>query len=300
MTTELLTVFFATAIAGAVPLLWAAVGETVSQQSGVLNVGLEGTMLVGAYAAFVGVLTTGNFWVGFAAGMFAGLLAASIMVALSVRLAVNQIVVGIGITLVGTGVTSMLYDAYYASTAPRLGLAPEWAIPVLSQLPVVGPVLFSQPGMFTLSFVATALTSVWLHRTAPGLKLRAAGQSPSALTAAGGNVMRTRTLAVLFGGAMAGLGGAYLALISAGSFTPHMTQGLGFLAIVVAMLGRGRMLLVLLISLGYGLLVALGTAAQLVGVNLPSDIIQMVPFVAVLLVLALLPSAKLNASRFAA
>lgn len=287
MTAELMTVFLVAALASAMPLLITSVGETISQQSGVLNVGLEGIMVVGAYSAFVTVVLTGSFWAGFGVGLIAGMLTALIMVALAVWLKVNQIVVGLGITLLGTGGTSMLYEAHWASTAPRLGLPGAAGIPGLSSLPVVGPVLFGQPAMFYLALAVTVLAGVWLHRTLPGLRLRAAGFAPAQLNTIGGNTRRVRSFAVVFAGACAGLGGAYLALISAGTFTPGITHGMGFLAIVVAMLGRGRMTWVLLISLAYGVLVALGTTAQIVGVSLPSDLITMLPFVAVLAVLAL-------------
>lgn len=285
MNDALLAAFFVATIASAIPLLLAALGETIGEQSGVLNVGLEGLLLVGAYVGFAVTHATGNFWFGFLCGALAGAAFSIVMIVFSVVLGVNQIVVGIGLTLLGTGVSSMLYDWSFADSRPRLGRPDTWTIFPLSELPVVGSTLFNQHGMFTLTIVLTVCTSLWLTRTVPGLRLRAAGQGPASLDAAGGNVMRTRSLAVLFGGTMAGLGGAYLALISAGTFTPGMTHGLGFLAIVVAMLGRGKMLWVALLSLGYGLFVAAGTALQLSTVKLPGDVVTIAPFVVVMIVL---------------
>lgn len=282
-----LTAFLVALLASAVPLMLAAVGETIGEQSGVLGLGMEGLLLVGGYFGFVVVHASGSFWLGFAAGAFAGVLLSSVLMVLSVWLGVNQIVVGIGITLAGTGVSSMLYDAAFSDSKPRLGDADPWTIPLLSEIPVVGPALFAQPGMLTLAFALPVLVSLWLHRTAPGLRLRAAGRQPASLDAAGGSVTRTRSLAVLFGGAMSGLGGAYLALISAGTFTPGMTHGMGFLAIVVAMLGRGRLTWVVVVSLVYGLFVAAGTALQLTSISLSNDVVVMAPFVAVMIVLAL-------------
>ncbi|MFC7764671.1 ABC transporter permease subunit [Leucobacter soli] len=171
----------------------AAVGETVGEQSGVLGLGMEGLLLVGGYAAFATAHASGSFWAGFAIGALAGLLLSTPLMVLSVWLGVNQIVVGIGITLLGTGISSMLYDARFADSKPRLGAADPWTVPPLSEIPVVGPALFAQPGMFTIAFVITALVSFWLHRTAPGLRLRAAGQRPASLDAAGGSVVRTRS-----------------------------------------------------------------------------------------------------------
>ena len=279
------TAFLLALFAAAIPLLLAAVGETVGEQSGVLNVGLEGVLLVGGYSGFAAALSSGSLWLGFACGALAGAALASIMAVLSVWLGVNQIVVGIGLTLAGTGVSSMLYDHVYAASRPRLGRAPGVSIPWLTDLPVAGPVLFGQPGMFYLALALAGLTAWWLRRTGPGLRLRAAGQRPASLDASGGSVVRTRALAVLFGGSAAGLGGAYLALVSAGTFTPGMTHGLGFLAIVVTMLARGRMRWVVAISLVYGLFVATGTALQLTSVAVPNDMITMAPFIAVLVAL---------------
>lgn len=281
----MLSAFLIAALASAMPLLLAAIGETVGEQSGVLNVGLEGLLLMGGYAAFAVTLASGSFWLGFLAGALAGALLHTVMMVLAVWLGANQIVVGIGITLAGAGASSMLYDWAFAGSRPRLGRADVLSSPPFFEAPAAVRGLFEQHGMFYLAIVLTVLTSLWLHRTAPGLRLRAAGQKPAALDAAGGSVRRTRSLAVLFAGATAGLGGAYLALISAGTFTPGMTHGLGFLAIVTAMLGRGRLLLVGLISLCYGLFVATGTALQLTSVSIPNDVITMAPFVAVMLAL---------------
>lgn len=280
-----LTAFVIAALASAMPVMLAAIGETVGEQAGVLNIGMEGLLLIGGYFGFVATLATGSFWVGFLVGALAGVVLSSIMMVLSVLLGLNQIVVGIGITLAGTGVSSVLYDFNYGTSKPRLGLAAPWEIPFLSDIPVVGPSLFSQPGMFYVSMLLAIITSIWLYRTTSGLRLRSAGQKPSSLDAAGGNVLLTRSLAVLFGGAMSGLGGAYLALISAGTFTPGMTHGMGFLAIVVAMLARGRLLWVFLISLIYGLFVAMGTVLQLTTLNIPNDVVTMMPFIAVMIVL---------------
>lgn len=287
MTEAAITAFLLAVFASMIPLLLAGLGESVAEQAGVLNVGLEGVLLVGGFAAFVTTHATGNFWLGFLGGALAGAVLQAVLIVLSIWLGANQIVVGIGMILAGTGVTSMLYDWSFAGTRPRLGLPDVWTLFPLSEIPITGPVLFARPGMFTLTFVIAALTAFWLSRTGPGLRLRAAGQGPAALDAVGGSVVRIRSLAVLFGGLMAGLGGAYLVLVSAGTFTPGMTHGLGFLAIVAAMLSRGRVLWLVGISLIYGLFVAMGTALQLTSISLPNDVITMVPFVAVMIVLAI-------------
>lgn len=280
-----LAAFLVAVLAAAMPVMIAAVGETVGEQSGVLGLGAEGMLLAGGYFGFLAAYASGSFWLGFLCGALAGALLSTILVVLSVWLGVNQIVVGVGITLLGTGITGMLYDAAFSGSKPRLGAADAWTVFPLSEIPVIGPALFAQPGIFTLAMLLPLPVSLWLHRTAPGLSLRAAGQSPAALDAAGGSVARVRSLAALFGGAMAGLGGAYLALVSAGTFTPGMTHGMGFLAIVVAMLARGRLGRVMLISLLYGLFVATGTALQLTDLSVPNELVVMAPFIAVMVVL---------------
>lgn len=280
-----LIAFLVAVLANMFPVMLAAVGETVGEQAGVLNIGIEGLLLIGGYFGFLGALTTGSFWMGFLWGGIAGVLLSSILMILCVWLGLNQIVVGIGIILAGTGVSSVLYNFQFADSKPRLGLGDPWRIPLLADIPVIGPAFFAQPGMFYIALLIPILVSIWMYRTTPGLRLRSAGQKPASLDAAGGSVMLTRSLAVLFGGAMSGLGGAYLALISAGTYTPGMTHGMGFLAIVVAMLARGRLLWVVLISFIYGIFVAMGTVLQLTTLNIPNDVVTMMPFVAVVIVL---------------
>lgn len=279
--------FLVAAFASAIPLLLAAMGETVGEQSGVLNIGQEGMLLFGAYFAYVTTLATGSFWLGFLGGAVAGMVLAAVMVVLSVWLSANQIVVGIGLLLAGSGMTSMLFDWFYADAAPRVGSSDVWRLPLLSELPIVGAAVFSQHGMLYLTFGIAWMTSIWLYRTGSGLRLRSAGQSPASLDVVGGSVRRVRSIAVWFSGALSGLGGAYLALISAGTFTPAMTHGLGFLAIVVAMLSRGKLLWVVLVALAYGLFIATGTALQLGGSGLSTELITILPFVAVLAALVL-------------
>lgn len=290
--TDLLTQAFATALlAGAVtagvPLLIAGLGEQMSQKAGVLNIGLEGMMLAGAYAGFVAVLAGGNPWWGFAAGMAAGVLVAGLMAWLAVRLGLNQIVIGIALLIGVEGVTAILHHLAFATTYPRLPAAASLPLPGLSALPVVGPALFDrQPVVY--GAVALVAVMAWIdRRTHLGLALRAAGERPSALDAAGGSVGRTRAAAVLAAGACAGLGGAFMAVVGAGIFVPFMTNGAGFIAIVLAMLARGRPLMVMFGALLFGACLSATTALQVAGVDAPTDIVQMLPFAAVLLVLAL-------------
>jgi simple sugar transport system permease protein len=287
---ELLTRTFLTAlisgglIAG-VSLMFTALGETISERAGVLNIGLEGMMLVGAYIGFVGAYYGHSFWVGFAAGIAGGAFASLFMVVLCVRLGLDQIVVGIAITLAGEGITSVLQDTQFGSSYPRLGAPPTVAIPVLSDIPVVGKSVFDQPLIVYLGLAAVAAVSWIFRRTNAGLNLRAAGEKPEALDAAGVSVVATRSYAALCTGALAGLGGAYLSIVGAGTFTPFMTQGQGFMAIVIAMLARGKPLWVVMGSFLFGISLSVATALQLAGINVSTDVVNMLPFIAIMVAL---------------
>jgi len=283
--------FFAALISGAIlagmPLLLAALGETISEQAGLLDIGLEGTMLLGAYAGFVVANWTGSSWVGFLAAILAGMAVNVLMVVFCVRMGRDQIVVGIAILLSMEGLTSLLHAAQFGTSYPRLDGVPVVAIPGLSKIPVFGPSLFSQPLIVYIGFALIFVVAWMLYKTNLGLNIRAAGWKPVALDNAGVSVMKIRTIASLSTGALAGLGGGYMAIVTAGIFVPFMTGGLGFIAIVIAMLGRGRPIWVLIGSLLFGIALSIATALQLVGINISTDIVQMLPFVAVMLALAL-------------
>lgn len=289
---DLLTPTFLTALIGAgllsaVPLLFAGLGETIAEQSGILNVGLEGMMLGGAFVGFITTLDSGDLWLGLLAGGIAGLVVSLAMVVFCVRLGLDQIVVGIGIVLVVEGATSLLHTTWFGATYPRLPAQPQLAIPVLSDIPVLGGSLFTQPLPVYVGLVLVGLISWALRRTSLGLEIRAAGERPDSLDAAGVSVVRTRTTAEMACGFLAGVGGGYLAIVGAGTFVPLITNGSGFIAIVIAMLARGRPWWVVGGALLFGMSLSVTTALQLIGVNIPVDIVQMLPFVSVLVVLVL-------------
>jgi simple sugar transport system permease protein len=283
-TEEFLTALIAGGILAGVPLLFAALGETISERAGVLNIGLEGMMLIGAYVGFSCALYSGYTWVGFAGGIGAGMLVALIMALCCVRLGLDQIVIGIAITLAAEGLTSLLHGAILTDR-PRLGSAQLVAIPGLDELPVVGRSIFTQHLVVYLG-IGLVIAVWWMFRsTNVGLNLKAAGDKPAALDAAGVSVLGTRTGAVLATGALGGLGGAYLAILGAGTFEPFMTGGAGFIAIVIAMLARGRPLWVVVGSIVIGMSLQLQTALQVARVDIPIDVVNMLPFLAVIVVL---------------
>jgi ABC-type uncharacterized transport system permease subunit len=285
LTESFLTALVSGGIVAAIPLLFTALGESVSERSGVLNIGLEGMMLLGAYLGFLAAYELHSIWLGFLAGIAGGLTGAVVMVVLSVIMGLDQIVVGIAITLAGEGITSVLQQARFKGTSPGLGNPATVPIPGLSRLPVLGHSLFDQPLLVYLGVGLLALVSYVFRSTTWGLNLRAAGEKPEALDAAGVSVLAVRGYAVLTTGALAGLGGAYLAIVGAGTFTPFMTQGQGFIAIVIAMLARGKPLWVGVSSFVFGICLSIATALQLTSINISTDVINMLPFVTIIVAL---------------
>lgn len=273
------------AVTAGVPLLLAGLGEQISEKSGVLNIGIEGMMLLGAYGGFVAAYYAESFWIGFLVGGMSGMVVASLMVLFCVILNMNQIVIGIALTIGAQGLTALLHHFQFSRTYPRLPAVPTTDIPGLREIPVLGASLFERHLIVYLA-IAAVFVMIWLFkRTFVGLNLQAAGDKPAALDAAGVDVRLTRACAVLVTGFMAGIGGAYMANVGAGLFVPHMTHGAGFIGIVLAMLARGKPAWVLLGATLFGLSLALTTALQVAGVNMPTDVVQMLPFAMVIIVL---------------
>lgn len=271
-------------IAG-IPLIYAGLGEAISERAGVLNVGLEGMMLGGAYGGFVGALHFQSTWFGLMCGGLTGMVISLFMVVLCVRLNSNQIVVGIAITLGAEGVTALLHGAVYGDSYPRVPTANPYAIPLLSEIPIIGPGFFNHHVSAYLAVAVVFFVSWVLKSTGIGLSIKAAGDQPHALEAAGGGVHRTRTISVLSTGLLAGLGGAFIVLVGAGLFVPFVTNGKGFIAIVLAMLVRGRVKWIIVASVLFGMSLSLTTALQLAGVDVPIDLVLMLPFVLIIVVL---------------
>ena len=284
-TQAFLTALILGALTAGVPLLLAGLGEQISEQAGVLNIGIEGMMLSGAYLGFLVAYRTGSIWLGFGGGALGGLIVAAVMVLLCVRLGLSQIVIGIALTIGAEGMTALLHQFQFSQSYPRLPGVATLPIPGLSAIPVIGPALFNRPAIVYLAVALVFVLAALYRFTNLGLNLKAAGDKPAALDAAGVDVIRTRTVAVLSTGILAGIGGAFLADVGAGLFIPFMTNGAGFIGIVLAMLARGRPLYVLLGALLFGACLSMTTALQVAGVDIPTDVIQMLPFAAVMAVL---------------
>jgi ABC-type uncharacterized transport system permease subunit len=287
MTDAFLTSLILGAITAGVPLLLAGLGEQISEKAGVLNIGIEGMMLVGAYCGFVVAYLTESIWLGFLGGAAGGAAVAALMALLCVRLGLSQIVIGIALTLGAEGLTALLHHFQFSRTYPRLPGVDTLPVPILSEIPVLGPALFNRTPMIYLAIALVFVLAFAYRRTNLGLNLQAAGDKPEALDAAGVDVIWTRALAVMATGILAGIGGAFLSEVGAGIFVPFMTGGAGFIAIVLAMLARGRPAWVLFGAFLFGACLSMTTALQVAGVDIPTDVIQMLPFAAVMAVLVI-------------
>lgn len=256
---------FAAAIRLSVPLLLAALGELISERGGVINIGLEGMMLFGAYGAFITAWATGSVSLGLAAGITLGLLTASIMALVSVTLRGDQIVVGVALNLLAAGVTMFLYRLQFQGTQPTTVRMEPYAVPLLSDIPGIGPVLFDQLPLVYFAYVLGPVVAYMLFRTRGGLRVRSAGEKPEVLDSTGVNVVRVQWSGVLAAGGLAGLAGAFLSVGQVGLFAENMTAGRGFLALAAVVFGQWRPYGVVAACLVFGFTDALQLRLQSMG-----------------------------------
>jgi simple sugar transport system permease protein len=270
------------AIAAGTPLVLAALGELITEKSGVLNLGVEGMMLVGAIAAFATASHTGNLWVGAFAGMAAGAAMSLIFGVLTLTLMANQVASGLALTLFGLGLSAYLGKPY--ESVSLIG-EPALAIPFLSQIPVLGPVLFKHHLLVYVSWGVFAGVSWFLYKSRAGLVLRSIGESPESAHAIGYPVTTIRYLATLFGGAMAGLGGAYLAEFYTPMWVEGMTAGRGWIALALVVFATWRPARVMIGAYLFGGVTIAQFFAQGAGVAIPSQFLSSLPYLATIVVL---------------
>lgn len=285
--TDIVTPFLEATIRTATPLALAALGESIAERSGVINVGLEGVIICGCLGAVVGA-QGGGVVGGMLSGMGAGLGAALVFALFVVWLRADQIITGTAVTLGALGLTAALYRATFGTTGAALHAATMGPLPVplLSDIPVLGPALFRQPPITYALYLLTLATWWFLYRTHAGLGLRAVGENPEAAQAAGINATRVQGGAVLAAGALGGLAGATLVLAQVGTFTEGMSAGRGFIAIAIVALGRWHPLGVALAALLFGGASALQFLLQSTGTQLPYQLFLAFPYVLTLVVLA--------------
>jgi simple sugar transport system permease protein len=271
----------------AAPLVYAAVGETFSERAGVLNVQLEAMMLIGAFNAVLGTYFSGSVTVGVACGIAGGAFVALIHALVSVKLKGNQIISGIALNLVVLGLTSFLLRIFFAGQTTRSPRGLDTlTVPGLSEIPVLGPILFEQTlGVYFLYALVPASVYV-LSRTSWGLNVTACGENPRAADTVGVDVDRTRTQAVLLAGVLAGLGGAVLGLSGLSFFTDNLTAGRGFIALAAVLFGNWRVGWVAAAAFFFGLIDAFQLRLQAVGVGIPPEALNLLPYALTIAILA--------------
>ncbi len=269
----------------AVPLIFAALGELVVEKSGVLNLGVEGMMLIGAVAGFIGAVTTGSIFVGMLMAMAAAVLVSLIFAVLTLSLLANQVATGLALTIFGIGLSAFIGKPFLGNTIE--GLQP-WAIPLLSDIPILGPLLFNHDPMLYLAVAAFFGVSWFLYRSRGGLILRSIGESHEAAHALGYPVIRIRYLAVMFGAAMGGLGGAYLSLVLTPQWQEDMTAQRGWIALALVVFATWRPSRVMIGAWLFGALTIVNFYAQSQGVSFSSHLLATLPYFATIIVLVLI------------
>lgn len=277
----------ASTIRQGVPVLLPAIGETVAERAGVMNIGLEGNMLIGAFATLIAYQYTSSQFLAIVAGMLAGGFSSIIIAYIGVSRNQPQAVVGFMFNVFAAGFTTYLYRIMFAMKGirPKVSLLDNVSIPLLSKIPVLGSSVFSMDLLAYLSIILSMAAGFILYKTKLGLQLRSLGENPRAAQSYGIHVIRCRWGVVIFSGMMAGLGGAYLVCGITGSFAADISAGRGFLAIAVCLLCGWHPVYALLGSFGYGFVNAFQLRLQAMGVNCPYQLLLALPYIVALIAL---------------
>jgi simple sugar transport system permease protein len=273
------------AIRLATPYLYASIGESFGQLSGVVNLGVDGIMLVGAYIALLVALFTGSLWLGMLAAAVVGLLMGLLMSVISVTLRAEQGISGIGLYMFGLGLSSLLFKMTMGTVKTIVGFQPV-KIPLLGDLPILGPVFFQQSVPVYGAFLLVPLAWWILDKTTWGLRIKAVGQNPAAADSLGVSVDRVRYMSVCAGSILAGIAGASLSLATVNLFQENLTAGMGFIAVALVYFGGWRPLGILAGALLFSTVNALQLWMQVLGVRIPSDVAVMLPYLLTIIVLA--------------
>ena len=269
----------------ATPLLIAAIGELVVERSGVLNLGVEGMMVMGAVTGFAIAFMTGNPWLGLVAAIVVGALFSLLFGFLTLTLVTNQVATGLALTVLGLGLSGMIGESFTGLPGIKL---PTLYIPGLSDLPFVGKLVFGQDPVFYLSIALVAAVAWFLFRTRAGLTLRSVGDNHGSAHALGINVIRIRYLAVMFGGACAGMAGGYLSLVYTPQWIENMTAGRGWIALALVVFASWRPWRVLAGAYLFGAVSIGQLHAQALGIGVPSQLLSALPYLATIVVLVLI------------
>ena len=280
---------FVGTVALSVPLIFGALGGVISERAGVVNVAIEGQLLAGAFTSAVVASITGNPDLGLIAAAIAGVLVSFVLATFSIKYRVDQVIVGVVLNVLVIGLTSFLFSQLLAPNAALLNTPdrlPRMNIPLLSEIPILGPALFRQTFIVYVMYVAVAVVYFGLFHTKWGLRLRSVGEHPKAADTVGINVNRTRFWNVALAGAIAGFGGAYFTLGSVGAFNKEMTAGLGFIALAAVIFGQWDPLKATLAALLFGFASNLQNVLSIIGSPVPSEFMLMLPYVVTIFAVA--------------
>ncbi len=271
----------------ATPIIFATLGEILSERAGVLNLGIEGIMLMGAMTGFLVTFSSGSIWLGVLAAAGVGMLLALLMAFLAVYLGLSQHVSGLGITLFATGLAMFVYRLYFGSPTnpPIVEPFKQVPLPLLSEIPVIGPGLFTQYSLTYIAWILIPLMSIMLYKTKVGLKIRTVGENPVVADTVGVNVNLTRTLCLMAGGALMGIGGAFLTLAHQNMFLIDVIGGRGWVAIAMVIFGNWDPVKGTIGALIFGLMDGLQLRLQSVGVAIPFHIFLMIPYLLTIIAL---------------
>lgn len=285
------TSLFAGTIRLATPILYAALGELITERSGILNLGVEGTMLMGAISGFIFAARLDSLWIGLLAAILTGAIVGLLMAFLAATLKVNQAIGGLSINILASGLSYYMYRVNFpeteTGTLPHVVTFNRVDIPLLSQLPVLGEALFNQQFITYAAFLLVPLMHFFLNHTTLGLELRALGNNPRALDAKGIEVTKYQYRSVIFGGMMAGVGGSFLTLAATGMFVPGISSGRGWIALSIVIFGNWKATNILIGSLFFGFLDSFQLQIQGIGVKFPYQLLLAAPYLITVLALLL-------------
>ena len=293
--------FLSSAMRQATPLLIAALGLTISERSGVMNIGVEGTMLMAAFGAYLGAKLTDSYWMGLAVGILFALAIVLIFAVVTISYGANQIIVGVAVNILCTGLSSFLYRWLFYDNNFSEGIAaptfPVIAIPLLSKIPIIGTMIFEQNIIVYCALILTGVLWVVVYKTSLGFKITAVGDHPKAADSLGINVFQMQYIATLFSGVLMGIAGSFLSIAQSSSFGEEMTSGRGFIAMAVVILGKWNPLGILGGAVLFGAASALQMVFQTMGTAVPTNIIMMFPYVATVLAVLLVSNNHVGAPR---
>ncbi|AET69594.1 putative ABC-type transport system, permease component [Desulfosporosinus orientis DSM 765] len=285
----LVTMYLVASVRMATPLILAGLGEAVSEKAGILNIGVEAIMLSGAFFSFIVAFFSGNLFLGLLTGIAGGILVSMIHGLLSIHCKANQTIAGLALNFMVMGLTSFLFLIVFGQTTtiPSCAMFNEVRIPLLSDIPIVGPALFNQNIFVYIALAGIVLTAVFFYKTEWGINLHAVGEHPQAANSAGLNVFAIRYFACLVNGILGGLGGASITLGQLGFFMENVTSGRGYIALVVVILGRRNPVGILAAAMVIGFSQALQYNLQTLGFPIPTQVFSMFPYAVAVIVLFL-------------